>query len=1028
MQRNPISVLFVLALGCSAASRHQQPPPGSPPSYAIHAGAATVVADGSSTARIDVTARTGAGAALPGVAVQFEIAGEGASLAPAATVTDASGTATALAVATAAGTKTVHATIGGVVLAAQLTFAAPTPVPVPGVTLTIDTDKVTADGSSGASITLVLHDLAGNPLAGKPVDLSTLGAQNTLSAHTGVTDATGTFSTRLSSQHAENKIVVAHGGSARLSRSVAFVAGPPDPAKSGLHTSAGRIASDGQTPARLEVLVADATGNPIAATPVSLTASGTGNQLSAEGGVTDAKGNFHATLTSAVAETKTVTALAAGMTFHAEVAFARGAPSAAHSTLTVTPASLRIDAAATVALVLRDADSNPIGAAPVRLSASGAGGRFDPAFGQTAAAGSFSTALHSDYAEIKTVTASMDGLSLQAQVTFTSDPWQAVAHGIPGGLVHAVAFDRAHPSVAYAGAAGGVFKSVDSGATWKQASDWNGWADCLVVDPVTSDVYVCAGLASVSRDGGATWTAVYANDGATGLALAGGTLYVSFVNSGVFRSTDGGRTLKHLAVLVDAKVKGVAVDPSNGATVYAWSNEEGISRSTDSGATWAGISAALDASKLRGFAVDQSAPARLYAYLEGAGLFRSDDAGAHWRASGANSADLMVSALIVTDPADPDSVYLSAGQSILRSVDRANTWTRISGIKAGEPVVAYGLAVDPGNPARVIAGGIGLIQLGAFASADRGSHWSFSSDGITVPMIESLAADPFSRDVALASVDGLLVKTTDAGGTWRSVHDTLPARSVLSLTADPAAPGTYYAVVWNDGIYKSTDAGETWNRTVIADLDFQANVVSVVRSTPTTIYASNGYNSPLYRTRDGAATWTLLAGPERISAIGGCDAKPESLYAGGTSGIFRSGDGGATWTRVHAALTNPNDSVFSVAVDPNDDAIAYVGTYDSGLLRTLDGGATWKEVSAPVSVAYAVRALTVDPGTPTRLFAAMMNRVYRSEDRGDTWQLVDTGMAAAASVELLSISLADPGLIYAGTASNGIWRTSSGAK
>src|SRR5204863_7646977 len=110
------------------------------------------------------------------------------------------------------------------------------------------------------------------------------------------------------------------------------------------------------------------------------------------------------------------------------------------------------------------------------------------------------------------------GLRLRKPVKFTGHGWQFSHHGVFGGLVHAVAFDPSQPGVAWAGAAGGIYRSSDNGRTWTITSgDFRDWVDCLIVDPATSDVFACSGRGWVTRDGGAHWESIITNDVVTGM-------------------------------------------------------------------------------------------------------------------------------------------------------------------------------------------------------------------------------------------------------------------------------------------------------------------------------------------------------------------------------------------------------------------------------------------------------------------------------------------------------------------------------
>lgn len=1021
--------VFLLAISCGGghAGSSTETPPADPSTQAstLTPPAQPIAADGVARAQVTLLLRDASSQALAGRAVRFTV--ERGVLASAAAVTDGAGAASAQVTSAQAGIATVTATSGSFSLSTQVTFtAAPAPDPAPAKTqgLTIEGDQLRADGTATARLTVLVLDGAGKPVAGAPVDLSALGSKSQLEASAGVTGIDGTFVTRLSSTRAESKIVVAHGGGSRFAKEVRFVPGPPAATTSGLTSSASRLAADGVTPARLVLRLADAADNPLPGLDVALALSGANAALSASQGKTGADGTFRAVLTSSSAGDVTVTASAGSLIFPVTVAFAADAPSAAHSSLSATANA----GTATIALTLRDAEGRALGGVPVALRATGGGVELDPASGATAADGTFTVQVRSRLFEAKVLTASVAGLELTAKATFTGPAWQHLEHPVWGGLVHAVAFDPAQHGVAYAGAAGGLYRTADGGRSWRAtALREPSWSDCLVVDPATSDVYACAGKAWVSHDQGSSWKALTGGSFAKGIAFSQGTLYVSYPD-GLFKSKDAGRTMVRVASTPVSALKGVVADPLHPDTVFAWSETSGIFASTNGGTTWSNASGALPVAGLRGLAIDPAQPARLYAWVEPLGLYLTDDAGAHWSFSGLASKQGMVSALIVVDPGHPATVYVAAGENVWRSLDRAATWTRVSGLGADRPLTAYGIGIDPDDARHILVGGIGPIKLGVFDSADQGSTWSFASDGIDSGRLEALVADPFSRDVALASVDGLLIRTDDGGATWRVIHGLLPPNSVESLVADPAVPDTYYAMLWNDGIWKTTDGGASWNRTLSAGLDFEAQSVYAQNSAPPAIFASESFSNRVYRSVDSGASWALISAPAGVSAVTGAASDAKVLYAAGNSGVFYSADGGANWARVQDELANPYDSVRSLQIDPSDAKIAYVVTQFSGLLRTLDAGATWTVISSTVSADYGVAALAIDPVAPSTLYGAFMNRVYKSGDRGESWRLVDVGIDPSASVSAFSISPVDPRLVYLGTVVNGVYRTATAAE
>ncbi len=141
---------------------------------------------------------------------------------------------------------------------------------------------------------------------------------------------------------------------------------------------------------------------------------------------------------------------------------------------------------------------------------------------------------------------------------------------------------------------------------------------------------------------------------------------------------------------------------------------------------------------------------------------------------------------------------------------------------------------------------------------------------------------------------------------------------------------------------------------------------------------------------------------------------PNTLYAIATSAsegwpsqLMRSTNGGATFT----PLSLPSTQIETLTINPSNDQILYVGTYDQGLLKSTDGGATWNPLSslqAPQPGQFEFVGVWIDPANPEVLLANAYGNLVRSADGGATWQMI-------LSTDIFSVSFdsAVPGLVYA---------------
>ncbi len=143
-------------------------------------------------------------------------------------------------------------------------------------------------------------------------------------------------------------------------------------------------------------------------------------------------------------------------------------------------------------------------------------------------------------------------------------------------------------------------------------------------------------------------------------------------------------------------------------------------------------------------------------------------------------------------------------------------------------------------------------------------------------------------------------------------------------------------------------------------------------------------------------------------------------YALGSGAVHISCDDGATWTRQPL----PNAFGYSMLVDPNDDAIVYVGSYSDGVFRSTDHGKSFSAASAGIIDEVVTTLSAKADGT---ILAGTRNGIYESADSGNSWSVLTTA-TAGASVHSILVDPANPNVIYAGTNGNGAYRTSDGGQ
>jgi photosystem II stability/assembly factor-like uncharacterized protein len=246
----------------------------------------------------------------------------------------------------------------------------------------------------------------------------------------------------------------------------------------------------------------------------------------------------------------------------------------------------------------------------------------------------------------------------------------------------------------------------------------------------------------------------------------------------------------------------------------------------------------------------------------------------------------------------------------------------------------------------------------------------------------------------IGSASGGVWKSTNGGTTFKPVFDKEPVQSIGAVAIDPTNP----KVVW-------VGTGESWMR----------NSVSV----------GNG----IYKSTDGGETWTNMGLPEseHIAKILIDPKAPDTVYAcvpgrlwsdSVERGVYRTTDGGRSWVKVLAG-TNGSTGCSMLAMDPEDGKTLYAGMWDfrrkgwtfrsggdgpdapsgSGLFKSTDGGADWTRLDEKSATGlprgpWGRVAVAVAPSKPNVVYAFIeavppLNGLYRSDDGGATWTMKD---------------------------------------
>jgi photosystem II stability/assembly factor-like uncharacterized protein/outer membrane murein-binding lipoprotein Lpp len=496
-----------------------------------------------------------------------------------------------------------------------------------------------------------------------------------------------------------------------------------------------------------------------------------------------------------------------------------------------------------------------------------------------------------------------------------------------GGRVVAVTGSYHDPRVFWFGAVnGGVWKTTNGGQSWRNVSDFR-------VQGSAPEISSVGAIAAAPSDPNVLWVGT----GESGLRedLTYGT--------GVYRSTDGGETWRHLGLDDTQQIGAIRVHPANPDVAYVAAighafgpnRERGVYRTTDGGKSWSKVLFVDDSTGAIDLAMDPTNPRILFAAM--------------WRVQ-----------------RFPWGMQSGGGKSGLwKSTDGGDTWTDVSA-SPGLPNTALGrigVAISPANPRRVYAS----VEAPDSAGAPRGG----------------------------------IFRSDDAGATWQRVSGDqrwqVRAWYYSTVTADPQDENTVY--VNNLGTWRSVDGGRTWARLSVPHGD--THLLWIDPKDPRRmIHANDGGATVSY---DAGASWSSIYNQPtaQFYHVVADDQFPYRVYGAQqdntTVSIASRSDNGAITRQDWFPVAGCENGY--IAPDPRDPNVTYGGCYMGELWRHdrrtnqsrnvsvwLDNYDGWAVKDVPNRFAWTYPIL-FSPHDPKRLYASAQN-VWTSTDEGQSWTKV----------------------------------------
>lgn len=565
--------------------------------------------------------------------------------------------------------------------------------------------------------------------------------------------------------------------------------------------------------------------------------------------------------------------------------------------------------------------------------------------------------------------------------TYDRLEWRSIGPANMGGRIADIEGVPGNPNVVYvATASGGLFKTTNAGVKWTPLFDRQGSISIgdIALEPGNPDViWLGAGESAVRNS-------------------------VSF-GDGVYKSTDGGQTWRHVGLRETEHVSKILVNPRNPDIVYVGAqghafgpNEErGVFMTTDGGQTWK-KTLYIDADHgVADMDIDPSNPNIIYAVMwkfrrtpwthtsgdERGGVFKSVDGGRTWKKLEGGLPKVLGRVGVAVAASSPNVVYAiteAKEGTLWRSDDRGETWRNVS---KQASILSRGfyythVRVDPTNENRVLA-----VASTLFLSVDGGRSFRPISQRTHVDF-HALWLDPLNPKRMWQGQDGGIAVTQDGGDNWEVVNN-FPWGQFYQIYADNRQP-FYYVMgglqdngTWTGPSRTREPSGiqnDDWRMISFGDGFWVLNSAD-----DPDLYLSESQGGDIVRTDMRTREQQLVvpymgddSGPAEAakyrfnwnSPIVPSPHDKNTVYLTG-SVVFKSTDFGKTWTTISPDLTTNDKSkqksaggpvafensgaeyystIISFAESPLKTGTLWAGTDDGNLQVTTDGGKNWSNV------------------------------------------------------------------------------------
>lgn len=635
----------------------------------------------------------------------------------------------------------------------------------------------------------------------------------------------------------------------------------------------------------------------------------------------------------------------------------------------------------------------------------------------------------------------------------TNGEWKLEGPANIGARINAIAMHPVDANIIYAGFAdGGLWKTTDGGVNWLPIFDQQIWQSIgsICIDPVNPDnIYVGTGDPNVSgypragggvyksTDAGATWKnvglqdtriisriLVHKNKPNTVYVAAMGTPFFKNSDKGVYRSQDGGNTWNQVLFVNDSTgISEIIIHPENEQILYAvgWNRVRNYKKSLVSGPD-----------------------ARVY---------KTTDGGNNWVAltNGLPQGNFTRMGLCLA-PNNPDVIYVQYTDAqtlnlaaIYKSSDGGNSFVlHTDGNQSGLPGSALGgfgwyfgkIRVNPSNENDLFLLGVGLYRYDPVSES-----WNtvLDDDAAKNPHADKHDLIFRGNDMYLATDGGLYKGKLSGNPDWQDIEN-IPATQFYRTAVNPHRPEIFYGGAQDNGTSSGNGSNLSgWERIWGGD-GFQM----AFRPDNEDVMYVETQNGSIAVTQDGGNAWD--GATDGLSGSRHWDMQyiisqhnPDVLYTG-TDKFYQSVSGIVpAWNAISGDLVDKSSDALihqftTLAESPLDPGVLYCGTSDAMVWNTRDGGINWNRITNGLPSRY-ISSIKASPSLLSTVYVTQTGykdndnvaHIYRSDDYGASWLPISGNLPPYAINDVVILPNGSDNVIFVATDGGVYITTNAGA-